>query len=70
MFFFQRELFLLLTDMGFLTEEKIIWQTLSSVDGDGMFVDYNFKSLAMRSEPVSTKTATPKSRTLSQEDQE
>ena len=70
MFFFQRELFLLLTDMGFLTEEKIIWQTLSSVDGDGMFVDYNFKSLPMRSEPVSAKTATPKSRTLSQEDQE
>ncbi len=64
MFFFsQGELFLLLTDQGFLTQDKMVWQTLSSVDGDGSFVDCNFKR-SMRNEPVPTNNA------LSQEDRE
>ncbi|XP_076450790.1 ubiquitin carboxyl-terminal hydrolase MINDY-1-like [Babylonia areolata] len=36
------ELFLLVTDQGFLTESKVVWETLSNVDGDCHFVDANF----------------------------
>ena len=58
----QGELFLLLTDQGFLTQENMVWQTLSSIDGDGAFVDCNFKRLPMGNEPVPN--------TISQEDQD
>lgn len=33
------ELFLLVTDQGFLTESNAVWETLSNVDGDCHFVD-------------------------------
>ncbi len=36
------ELFLLVTDQGFLKEPKVVWETLSSIDGDGHFVDDRF----------------------------
>ncbi|KAL8580100.1 hypothetical protein ACOMHN_051268 [Nucella lapillus] len=36
------ELFLLVTDQGFLTESNVVWETLSNVDGDCHFVDANF----------------------------
>ena len=38
----QSELFLLVTDQGFLTESNVVWETLSNVDGDCHFVDANF----------------------------
>ncbi|XP_014679081.1 PREDICTED: protein FAM63A-like, partial [Priapulus caudatus] len=33
------ELFLLVTDQGFLGEANVVWETLSNVEGDGHFVD-------------------------------
>lgn len=41
-FFFQGELFILVTDQGFLTESNVVWETLSNVEGDCHFVDANF----------------------------
>jgi len=38
----KKELFLLVTDQGFLKEPKVVWETLSSIDGDGHFVDEKF----------------------------
>ncbi|XP_033752307.1 ubiquitin carboxyl-terminal hydrolase MINDY-2-like isoform X2 [Pecten maximus] len=38
----QNELFLLVTDQGFLGERNVVWETLSNVEGDGYFVDANF----------------------------
>ncbi|XP_060030433.1 ubiquitin carboxyl-terminal hydrolase MINDY-2 isoform X2 [Erinaceus europaeus] len=35
-------LYLLVTDQGFLTEEKIVWESLHNVDGDGNFCDSEF----------------------------
>lgn len=63
---FQGELFVLLTDHGFLTEEKIVWQILCNVDGDGIFVDDNFKKTNLRSDENASVTR----ETLSQEDEE
>ncbi|ESO97473.1 hypothetical protein LOTGIDRAFT_214327 [Lottia gigantea] len=39
-----KELFLLVTDQGFLTETNVVWETLSNVDGDCHFVDGNFRT--------------------------
>ncbi|XP_078741163.1 ubiquitin carboxyl-terminal hydrolase MINDY-2 isoform X2 [Lampetra fluviatilis] len=36
------QLFLLVTDQGFLTEESVVWESLHSVDGDGNFCDSDF----------------------------
>ncbi|XP_022095045.1 ubiquitin carboxyl-terminal hydrolase MINDY-2-like isoform X2 [Acanthaster planci] len=36
------ELCILVTDQGFLTESNIVWETLSSVEGDSGFVDGEF----------------------------
>ncbi|KAK7491490.1 hypothetical protein BaRGS_00017319 [Batillaria attramentaria] len=38
----QNELFVLVTDQGFLTESNVVWETLSNVDGDCHFVDASF----------------------------
>uniref|UniRef100_A0A5F9C393 Ubiquitin carboxyl-terminal hydrolase n=1 Tax=Oryctolagus cuniculus TaxID=9986 RepID=A0A5F9C393_RABIT len=38
----QGQLYLLVTDQGFLTEEKIVWESLHNVDGDGNFCDSEF----------------------------
>ncbi|OWF47944.1 ubiquitin carboxyl-terminal hydrolase MINDY-1-like isoform X2 [Mizuhopecten yessoensis] len=40
----QNELFLLVTDQGFLSERNVVWETLSNVEGDGYFVDANFNT--------------------------
>ena len=40
--YLQNELFLLVTDQGFLSESKVVWETLSNVEGDGNFVDAEF----------------------------
>jgi len=39
---FQNELFQLVTDQGFLHEPRVVWETLSNIEGDGMFVDSRF----------------------------
>lgn len=44
MYFFQNELFLLVTDQGFLSERNIVWETLSNVEGDCHFVDCTFRT--------------------------
>ncbi|XP_071464416.1 ubiquitin carboxyl-terminal hydrolase MINDY-2 isoform X2 [Marmota flaviventris] len=38
----QGQLYLLVTDQGFLTEEKVVWESLHNVDGDGNFCDSEF----------------------------
>lgn len=40
--FFLQELFLLVTDQGFLKENSVVWETLGSIDGDADFVDCDF----------------------------
>jgi hypothetical protein len=40
----QNELFVLVTDQGFLSEPNVVWETLSNVEGDGHFVDANFRT--------------------------
>ncbi|KAK7176497.1 hypothetical protein R3I93_000661 [Phoxinus phoxinus] len=39
---FKAQLYLLVTDQGFLTEEKVVWESLHNVDGDGNFCDSEF----------------------------
>ncbi|OCT86988.1 ubiquitin carboxyl-terminal hydrolase MINDY-2 [Xenopus laevis] len=36
------DLYLLVTDQGFLTEENIVWESLHNVDGDGNFCNAEF----------------------------
>ncbi|TRY70664.1 hypothetical protein TCAL_11084 [Tigriopus californicus] len=45
------ELFELMSDQGFLKEPSVVWQTLSTIDGDCQFVDHSFKSVPPK-EPV------------------
>ena len=33
-----------MTDQGFLTESNVVWETLSNVEGDGNFVDMDFRT--------------------------
>ncbi|KAF4111146.1 ubiquitin carboxyl-terminal hydrolase MINDY-2 isoform X4 [Onychostoma macrolepis] len=40
---FKAQLYLLVTDQGFLTEEKVVWESLHNVDGDGNFCDSEFR---------------------------
>ena len=40
--YFIQELFLLVTDQGYLKEPNVVWETLSSVDGAGHYVDHRF----------------------------
>ncbi|KAJ3593054.1 hypothetical protein NHX12_005392 [Muraenolepis orangiensis] len=39
---FKGQLYHLVTDQGFLTEEKVVWESLHNVDGDGNFCDSEF----------------------------
>ncbi|KAM5291679.1 ubiquitin carboxyl-terminal hydrolase MINDY-2 [Ctenodactylus gundi] len=39
---YKGQLYLLVTDQGFLTEEKVVWESLHNVDGDGNFCDSTF----------------------------
>lgn len=48
---FQNELFLLVTDQGFLNEKNVVWETLNNVEGDGYFVDTNFHTYRKPSPP-------------------
>ena len=73
LYFFQDELFLLVTDQGFLNEDQVIWESLANVEGDSYFVDAEF-----RSRPAAQSTAprqptahlSPMNQQLSLEDQE
>ncbi|CAK8677991.1 ubiquitin carboxyl-terminal hydrolase MINDY-2-like [Clavelina lepadiformis] len=49
----QNELFTLVTDQGFLTKHNIVWETLSSVQGDTEFTDGNFLSTPLET-PISS----------------
>ncbi|XP_062326910.1 ubiquitin carboxyl-terminal hydrolase MINDY-2 isoform X1 [Osmerus eperlanus] len=40
---YKGQLYLLVTDQGFLTEEKVVWESLHNVDGDGNFCDSDFR---------------------------
>ncbi|CAG0889029.1 unnamed protein product [Darwinula stevensoni] len=42
------ELFQLVTDQGFLGEGKIVWETLSNIEGDGVFVDGGFHTVHLK----------------------
>ncbi|XP_064635481.1 ubiquitin carboxyl-terminal hydrolase MINDY-1-like isoform X2 [Lineus longissimus] len=53
----KNELFLLVTDQGFLTENNVVWETLSNVEGDCNFVDADFRTY--RKPEVSTHTIPP-----------
>ena len=41
-------LYLLVTDLGFLDQEDVVWETLDSVQGDTVFVDKQFKVVESR----------------------
>ncbi|XP_066929788.1 ubiquitin carboxyl-terminal hydrolase MINDY-1-like [Clytia hemisphaerica] len=46
------ELFLLVTDQGFLTEPAVIWETLVNIEGDGQFVNSEYRSIQLDSNTV------------------
>lgn len=46
------ELFLLVTDQGFLTEPAVIWETLVNIEGDGQFVNSEYKTIQLESNAV------------------
>ncbi|BFZ15787.1 hypothetical protein BsWGS_18826 [Bradybaena similaris] len=52
------ELFLLVTDQGFLTECNVVWETLSNVDGDCHFTDASFRTYT-KPAPASTPIPDP-----------
>lgn len=39
-----------MTDQGFLKESRVVWQTLSTIDGDDHFVDAEFVTVTPREE--------------------
>lgn len=47
----QNELFQLVTDQGFLGEANVVWETLSSIDGESQFVDGHFRTVPPKPEP-------------------
>eukprot|EP00795_Rhopilema_esculentum_P012616 gene12616-3320_t len=68
---FKDELFLLVTDQGYLTESKIIWETLANVDGDGQFVDENFVTVGpMTYQPAMAERNKQTPTDLTQEDRD
>ena len=52
---------MLVTDQGYLKEPNVVWETLSSVDGAGHYVDHRFVTFT----PVSTQSANENSSVLS-----
>uniref|UniRef100_H3ANU1 Ubiquitin carboxyl-terminal hydrolase n=1 Tax=Latimeria chalumnae TaxID=7897 RepID=H3ANU1_LATCH len=48
-------LYLLVTDQGFLQEDKVVWETLHNVEGDGNFCDAEFRL----SHPAERETSRP-----------
>ncbi|XP_012556960.2 ubiquitin carboxyl-terminal hydrolase MINDY-2 isoform X1 [Hydra vulgaris] len=67
------ELFILVTDQGFLTEPAVIWETFSNIEGDGQFVNSEFKSVVFESDKQTSKSMSPtlsKRQSLCQEDRD
>ena len=52
---------MLVTDQGYLKEPNVVWETLSSVDGAGHYVDHRFVTFT----PASTQSANENSSVLS-----
>ncbi|GAB1602381.1 ubiquitin carboxyl-terminal hydrolase MINDY-2-like isoform X1 [Argonauta hians] len=55
----KNELFLLVTDQGFLNESNVVWETLSSVEGDCYFVDTSFHTYTKPDSASSPAVVTP-----------
>lgn len=53
----QNELFLLVTDAGFLEEPRIVWETLQTVNGDSWFVDAAFHTVPNKPEHLPLATS-------------
>lgn len=49
----ESEIYTLVTDHGFLTEDNIIWETLDNIDGAGRFFDSNFQASDVTKKQVS-----------------
>ncbi|KAJ1520102.1 hypothetical protein ONE63_004324 [Megalurothrips usitatus] len=62
----QNELFLLVTDQGFLHEYNVVWEMLCNIEGDSMFVDSAFKTIP----PKAASDFSPAVPTMSQIDQD
>lgn len=60
---FQNELYVLVTDQGFLTESNVAWETLTNVEGDSHFVNGEFKT----SPPSTSQAAVATPMTSSQQ---
>ncbi|KAI8781183.1 protein FAM63A isoform X2 [Biomphalaria glabrata] len=45
-------MFLLVTDQGFLTESNVVWETLSTVDGDCHFTDATFRTFTKQAASI------------------
>lgn len=54
----KNELFVLVTDQGFLNEKNVVWETLNNVEGDGYFVDAQFHTYT-KPPPISESLAPP-----------
>ena len=53
--FYSQEVFILVTDQGFLKESSVVWETLGSIDGDSHFVDCDFVTAPPKSSPQPIK---------------
>lgn len=53
------ELFLLVTDQGFLTEPAVIWETLVNIEGDGQFVNSEYRSIQLESNATQAAPVVP-----------
>lgn len=65
----KQELFLLVTDQGFLKEPSVVWETLNSIDGDGHFVDSEFITAPPKAEAKMSPSKQLSSSKLSPEQQ-
>jgi len=64
------ELFLLVTDQGFLSQESIVWETLGNIEGDTEFVDGSFKSVGVVGERLGGEADAVLAQRLQKEEQQ
>ncbi|KAG8232562.1 hypothetical protein J437_LFUL008700, partial [Ladona fulva] len=48
----KESLYQLVTDQGYLEEKRVVWETLSTIDGDEIFLDGKFQSLLPKEPPL------------------
>jgi len=65
----KNEIFLLVTDQGFLKEPSVVWETLNSTDGDCHFVDSDFLTAPPKVSPKLPKGPLSQGELLSPEQQ-